>query len=232
MTSVTSQNSEGVHASNHVDPKTVNSQLTSAFSDHVVDAVKSGMIPTQECVETIYDALRRFHGSRPFVLDPVLKTTSGSTLISESVAVAMMDKLFPLATVVTPNVNEAQQLSGIQISTREDAVAAGREILRHGSKYVLVKGGHLHEAPGLDILVGPDRDSPIKFMDGHRFVQNRAVRGTGCAYASAIASGLATGLDMLESVNRAKNYISCAILHAKRLSNGSWTLNHSWSDPS
>lgn len=231
VTSVTSQNTEAVHSLNHVDPNTVQSQLSSAFSAYAVDAVKSGMIPTQESVETICKALQQFHGSKPFVLDPVLSTTSGTTLMTESVAVAVMNKLFPLATVVTPNVDEAQELSGIEISTREDAVAAGRELLKHGCRYVLVKGGHLQEAPGLDILVGPSQDSPVEFVNGHKFVENRDVRGTGCAYASAIACGLASGLDILESVYRAKNYISRAILNARRLSDRSWMLNHGWSDP-
>lgn len=231
VTSVTSQNSEGVHSSTHMDSRSVYSQLTSAFSAYSVDAVKSGMIPTQESVETICDALQQFHGSKPFVLDPVLKTTSGTILMAESVRVSVIDRLFPLATVVTPNIEEAQELSGIKISTREDAVMAGRELLKHGSQYVLIKGGHLHEAPGLDILVGPSQDSPVEFVNGHKFVENRNVRGTGCAYASAIACGLATGLDILESVYRAKNYISRAILNARRLSDRSWILNHRWSDP-
>ena len=182
-----------------MDSSSVNSQLTSAFSAYTVDAVKSGMIPTQESVETICDALQQFHGSKPFVLDPVLRTTSGTTLMPGSVALATMDRLFPLATVITPNIDEAQELSGIKISTREDAVVAGRELLKRGSQYVLIKGGHLQEAPGLDILVGPSQDSPVEFVNGHKFVENRDVRGTGCAYASAIACGLATGLDILES---------------------------------
>ena len=231
VTSVTAQSSEGVRSSEHVKSATVHSQLSSAFSDHSVDAVKSGMIPTQESVKTICDALRQFHGSKPFVLDPVLRSTSGTTLIPDSVVKAAMERLFPLATVVTPNVEEAQELSGVKITTREDAVAAGRELLRYGSQYVLVKGGHLPDAPGLDILVGPSTDSPAEFVNGHKFVENREVRGTGCAYASAIACGLATGLDILESVYRAKNYISRAILNARRLSNGAWALNYGWSDP-
>lgn len=144
----------------------------------------------------------------------------------DSAVQASLDSLFPLATIVTPNVSEAQKLSGIKIATSEDAVAAGRKLLEYGSRYVLVKGGHLMESPGLDILVGPRIDSPPEFISGYEFAPNRDVHGTGCAYASAISCGLASDLGVVEAVHSAKNYMTRAILNAMRLANDSWILNH------
>lgn len=233
VTSVTSQTSEQVCSLDHIAPLTVQSQLTSAFSNYKMDAVKSGMIPTQESVEEVSDALRRFHASKPYVLDPVLSTTSGTVLMSDFAAGAVMDKLFPLATIVTPNIHEAEKLSGDKISTRTEAVKAGRRLLKLGSRYVLVKGGHLVETPGLDILIGPTTDSRPQFLDSYEFIRDRDVRGTGCAYASAIACGLANGLDISASVNWAKNYITRAIQNATCLTKGTWILTHTperWTD--
>lgn len=226
VTALTAQSHERVSSQHHIDPLVVQDQLFSAFSNHTVDAVKSGMLPTQESVKTISAALQRFHASKAHVLDPVLRSTSGTNLVTDSAVQAMLNYLFPLSTVVTPNVMEAEVLSGIEIASQEDAIGAGRKLLEHGSDYVLIKGGHLRKSPGVDILLGPNVHSPPVFFSGFKFEQNREIRGTGCAFASAIACGLASGLLIEEAVRTAKNYITRAIQHASRLENNSWILNH------
>ncbi|MCY3884031.1 MAG: bifunctional hydroxymethylpyrimidine kinase/phosphomethylpyrimidine kinase [Gammaproteobacteria bacterium] len=226
VTSVTSQTNEEVCSLDHVAPLSVQRQLTSTFNNHQVNAVKSGMIPTAESVFKVSTALQEFHDSKPYVLDPVFKSTSGTTLIMDAAAQAMLECLFPLATLVTPNVSEAEKLSGIKILSPEDAVRAGRKLLEHACRYVLIKGGHLIESPGLDILVGPNVDTPPEFVCGFEFAENRNVHGTGCAYATAISCGLASDLDVVQAVHAAKHYITRAILNATQLANGSWILNH------
>ena len=226
VTSVTSQSNDGVQALMHATRDLVQSQLENTLNDIDVDAVKSGMLPTRECIEQVSTAIQLHHAGKPYVLDPVASATSGSALMETSAYQSMVEDLFPLATVVTPNIAETETLTNQSVRSVDDSVEAGRAILQYGCQFVLVKGGHLAGSPGCDVLLGPKQDSKPQIIEALNFVPNRDVHGTGCALASAIACGLAQELDVLESVLRAKRYVGSAIKNAYELVPNFWTLDH------
>lgn len=226
ITSVTAQNSSGLHAKEHTSSFSVKSQLRSILADLSVHAIKTGMIPTRESIEAVSDALVTHCVDKPYVLDPVFATTSGSALMDEGSCQLMIDRLIPLATVVTPNVAEAEHLSGRKISSIDDAIDAAGTILQYGCRFVLVKGGHMPDLPGYDVLVGPSGAQNAEKIESVDFQPERDVHGTGCAMASAIACGLAKGRDVREAVVQAKLYVTRAIANAHELARDFWTLDH------
>lgn len=225
-TSITAQNSTGLLHMEHASPSSVAIQLQSIFSELKVHAVKTGMIPTRKSITNVCNALTAYEVDAPYVLDPVLATTSGSGLVEPGSLKSMIDRLFPLATLVTPNVAEAQNILGRKISTLEESIDAARSILQYGSKFVLVKGGHLTDFPGNDVLVGRYDSTNAEIIECGEYFPDRDVHGTGCALASAIACGLAKGREVRDAVIRAKRYVTKAIATAQELAPGFWSLNH------
>ena len=222
ITALTAQNTTGVTDIMEVTPKFLAEQLDSIFTDIYPDAIKTGMVSSIELIETIADKLKQYN-ARNIVVDPVMVATSGSRLISEDAIETLKSKLFPLATVITPNIPEAEVLSGMEIKTQEDMEKAAETICNTLGCSVLLKGGHqLNDAN--DLLY---ENREYHWFDGKR-IDNPNTHGTGCTLSSAIASNLAKGFTLAESVKRAKGYISGALSAMVDLGKGSGPMKHNF----
>lgn len=205
VTAVTSQNTRGVASIFPIPASEVASQLQSVLDDVRLDAVKTGMLYSAEIVRVVSSMLR--DQEAPIVVDPVLAATTGSSLHMEGFVEALVTRLIPMATLVTPNTLEASRLSGVKVKDERTAKAAGREILEFGPKAVLLKGGHLKGSEAADYLF---TGSQVKKLSSPRV--GAEVHGTGCALASMIAGNIANGYDLEDAVVRAKGMIFKAIL--------------------
>lgn len=222
ITALTAQNTTGVQGIFEVSPDFLAQQLDSIFTDIRPDAVKIGMVSSTGLIEVIAQKLREYRAAN-IVVDPVMVATSGSRLISDDAIDALKAHLLPLATVLTPNIPEAEVLSGMDIRTPDDMVAAARAISEQYRCAVLCKGGHqLNDAN--DLLW---RNGTAKWFNGRR-IDNPNTHGTGCTLSSAIASNLAKGYDLDTSVQKAKNYISGALGAMLDLGRGSGPMNHAY----
>ncbi|MDY4104931.1 MAG: bifunctional hydroxymethylpyrimidine kinase/phosphomethylpyrimidine kinase, partial [Oscillospiraceae bacterium] len=205
-----------------VTPDFLAQQIDSVFTDIRPDAVKIGMVSSVGLIEVIADKLTAY-GAQNIVVDLVMVATSGAKLISDDAIDALKARLLPLATVLTPNIPEAEVLSGMAIRTAEDMVTAARAISETYHCAVLCKGGHqLNDAN--DLLY---RDGGYRWFNGKR-IDNPNTHGTGCTLSSAIASNLAKGLDLDTAVERAKAYISGALAAMLDLGSGSGPMNHAF----
>ena len=205
VTCVTAQNTMDV---SHVFPlprEVIDAQLDAVFDDLDVTAIKSGVLGSVGAVEVVAAHLERH--PLPYVLDPVAIASSGSALGSAAVVEACAVLLFPLATLITPNALEAAALTGTQVRDRRDAETAGRALLASGGRAVLVKGGHLEDDLGTDVLVTPEG---VRVYPGGRIAAIHA-HGTGCVLASAIAARLALGWPLADAVSEAREYARRAI---------------------
>lgn len=220
ITALTAQNTTGVTGIMEVTPEFLADQLDNIFTDIYPDAVKIGMVSSDALINKIADKLEEYKAEN-IVVDPVMVATSGAKLICDEAVDALKKRLLPIATVLTPNIPEAEVLSGMEIHTDEDMIKAAEKI---GTEYhcaVLCKGGHqLNDAN--DLLW---RDGEYKWFYGER-IDNPNTHGTGCTLSSAIASNLAKGYDLDTSVERAKKYISGALAAMLDLGKGSGPMNH------
>ena len=205
LTAITAQNTVGVTAVHEIPAEMVAAQIEAVLSDIGADAVKTGMLSSSDIIETVARELAHFRVER-LVVDPVMVAKSGDRLLREEAVDALRRSLLPVATVVTPNIPEAEALTGMKIESREDARRAAEKIVYMGAKSVVIKGGHLAGAP-VDLL-----------YDGREFKEFSATRiettnthGTGCTFASATAAGLAKGMDVADAVAEAKEYVTEAI---------------------
>ena len=222
ITALTAQNTTGVTGIMEVTPDFLKEQLDCIFTDIRPDAVKTGMVSSSALIEVIAERLC-FYGADNIVVDPVMVATSGARLISEDAIDTLKKELLPIATVITPNIPEAEVLSGRKIVTSEDMETAAKEICNLYGCGVLCKGGHnINDAN--DLLY--DGKELIWFM-GKR-INNPNTHGTGCTLSSAIASGLAKGDDLPTAVKSAKNYISGALAAMLDLGKGSGPMNHAF----
>ena len=222
ITSLTAQNTTGVTAILDSTPEFLGQQLDAVFTDIRPDAVKIGMVSSKGLIETIAAKLTEY-GAENIVVDPVMVATSGAKLISDDAIDFLKEKLFPLATVLTPNIPEAEVLSGMTIASEEDMVQAAKVISETYDAAVLLKGGHqINDAN--DLLY---RDGGYVWYYGKR-IDNPNTHGTGCTLSSAIASNLAKGFDLDTSVKRAKDYISGALAAMLDLGAGSGPMNHAF----
>lgn len=222
ITALTAQNTTGVKGILNIAPDFIKSQLEMIFDDIFPDAIKIGMVSSPEIVEAIeYELLK--YKAKNIVLDPVMVATSGSNLMENSAIKSIKEKLFPLASVITPNIPEAEVLSGISIKDEKDMLEAAKIIYENHHCAVLLKGGHsINDAN--DLLY---ENKKVKWFLGKR-IDNKNTHGTGCSLSSAIASNLAKGYTLEESVERAKNYISDALLAMLDIGKGSGPLNHAF----
>ncbi|MBO0823551.1 MAG: bifunctional hydroxymethylpyrimidine kinase/phosphomethylpyrimidine kinase [Actinobacteria bacterium] len=218
---VTAQNSVGVQGYWELPPEAVSAQLESVLSDIGVQAVKTGMLASPVLVATVADALAEV--AAPVVIDPVAVSKHGDSLLSAGTLEKLRERLLPLATVVTPNLLEAELLTGAQITDETAMLAAARSILAMGPQWVLVKGGHLPGNP-VDVLVC---DSEVLRIPGER-IASAHTHGTGCTLASAIASRLALGDDVPTAVKAAKEYVTGAIAGGFPLGSGIGPVDHGW----
>ncbi len=223
ITALTAQNTTGVYGVFDVPADFVAQQIDVVFDDIRPDAVKIGMVSSPAIVEAIADALVRNQASN-IVVDPVMVATSGSELSSSDAVVALRERLIPLATVITPNMPEAEVLAGDAISGADGQERAASSIASAFGVAVLVKGGH-GENDANDVLAYPT-GAVVRF-DGER-VDTRNTHGTGCTLSSAIACGLAAGKTLEESIADAKRYITGALAAGLDLGRGSGPLDHMW----
>lgn len=223
ITALTAQNTTGVYGVLDVDPAFVEQQIDVVFDDIRPDAVKIGMVSSPAIVDAIVAALIR-NGATNIVVDPVMVATSGSELSSDEAVVALREKLIPLATVITPNMPEAEVLFGAHVENAADQERAAIEIARATGVAVLVKGGH-GENDANDVLARPD--GTIAWFEGER-VDTANTHGTGCTLSSAIACGLAVGKPLEEAVKSAKDYITGALSAGLDLGRGSGPMDHMW----
>ncbi len=223
ITALTAQNTQGVQGVVPTEPSFVRAQIDSVFSDIRPDAVKIGMLATAEIVKAVAEGLR-VHNATNIVLDPVMVATSGDNL-SEDSAVAALDELLPLAKLATPNIPEAEVLSGMSIQSKEDMLRAALLICeKKGCSAVLVKGGHLTTTAD-DVLVS--KDGSVSWFSHERIATNNT-HGTGCTLSSAIATYLALGADLNQAISQAKEYLSQALINDPRLGKGNGPVNHLW----
>ncbi|MBR4151083.1 MAG: bifunctional hydroxymethylpyrimidine kinase/phosphomethylpyrimidine kinase [Firmicutes bacterium] len=222
ITALTAQNTTGVRGIQDVTPDFLGLQLDAVFEDIFPDAVKIGMVSSSELIEVIAERLR-FYGARNIVVDPVMIATSGSALIKTDAVETLMRELLPLATVVTPNISEAEVLSGMKIADAADMEKAAAAINKAFGCAVLLKGGHsVNDAN--DLLYA---DGEAFWFNGKR-IDNPNTHGTGCTLSSAIASNLAKGYDLRTSIKRAKDYISGALSAMLDLGRGSGPMQHNF----
>ena len=220
ITALTAQNTLGVQGVHEIDPEFVTAQLDSVFADIEPDAVKIGMVSSGEIVDAIDDALVR-HEARNVVVDPVMMAESGGNLMRTEAIRSVVDRLFPLATVITPNAQEAAALTGLVITTEEDMIAAARALRKYTDGAVLVKGGHMPGDAVDVLLVGDD----VVRLTAPRLA-NTNTHGTGCTLSSAIASNLATGMDVKTAIRAAKDYVWSAIEADLDMGHGHGPLDH------
>ena len=222
ITALTAQNTTGVRAIQESTPDFLRQQIDAVFEDIRPDAVKIGMVASGELIRVIAEALRH-HGAKNVVVDPVMVATSGSALLKTDAIETLMEELLPISTLVTPNIPEAQILSGLRVETKEDMVRAAKKIAENCRCAVLLKGGHsVNDAN--DLLY--DKGEAVWF-EGKR-IRNSNTHGTGCTLSSAIASNLAKGFTLAGSVQRAKDYISGALAAMLDLGRGSGPMNHAF----
>lgn len=222
VTALTAQNTTGVTGILEATPEFLAAQIDAVFTDLRPDAVKIGMVSSAPLIETIADRLTAYKAEH-IVVDPVMVATSGAKLISDEAIGTLKERLLPLAEVITPNIPEAEVLSGMEIHTPDDMTKAARLIGEKFGCAVLVKGGHdLNDAN--DLLF---KDGEITWFNGRR-IDNPNTHGTGCTLSSAIAANLAKGFDLSESVRRAKDYISGALAAMLDLGAGSGPMDHAF----
>lgn len=220
ITALTAQNTTGVTGIMEVTPEFLSLQLEAIFTDIYPDAVKTGMVSSGDLIKTISATLKKYN-AKNIVVDPVMVATSGAKLISDEAIEILKAELLPLATVITPNIPEAEVLSEMMIKNEEDMINAAKAIYEKFNCNVLLKGGHqINDAN--DLLY---RDGEYVWFKGKR-IDNPNTHGTGCTLSSAIASNLAKGENLDDAVKHAKEYISGALAAMLDLGKGSGPLAH------
>lgn len=220
IVSVVAENTSRVLAIQDLTPEMIEKQIDAVFEDIGVDAVKVGMLSQPCCMEAVAKKLKEYKPQN-VVLDPVMYAKNGCALMNPEAIDTLIEKVIPLADVLTPNIPEAEKISGLQIASAEDMEQAAQIIQQWGAKNVLVKGGHaLGDA--LDIL-----------YDGKKFyyfsterIETKNTHGTGCTYSSAIAANLALGMEMPAAVEQAKHYVTVAIKHSLAIGKGCGPTHH------
>ena len=222
LAAVTAQNSLGVQGYWELPVEAVRAQLDSVLSDIGVDAVKTGMLASTELVSAVADVLGRV--GVPVVVDPVGVSKHGDSLLAPDAVAAVRERLLPVATLVTPNLYEVNQLTGVKVDSEADLLRAAEAVLALGPAAVLVKGGHL-DGDAVDLLL--TRDGTTRAYRSVR-LDNRHTHGTGCTLASAIASRLALGDPLPDAVAAAKDYLNGAIAAGFPLGAGIGPVDHWW----
>jgi hydroxymethylpyrimidine/phosphomethylpyrimidine kinase len=224
VTALTVQNTRGVFDVMQVPPAFIVAQIDAVLADIGADAIKIGMIGDVAAARAIADRLARIAVDIPIVLDPVLIATSGDRLARDGVADIILERLVPLAAIVTPNADEAAALTGRMIATADDLVAAGEDFIHRGATAALVKGGHLAGDIVEDALVCQEGARIFR----HPRIDTTSTHGTGCTLASAVAVGIAQGLPLAKAVKRSIDYVHEAIRTAPGFGGGAGPLNHAW----
>jgi hydroxymethylpyrimidine/phosphomethylpyrimidine kinase len=229
VTAVTAQNTLGVQAFDAVTPELVRAQIASVASDLGIDAAKTGMLASAEVVEAVAATVAEL-GVGPLVVDPVLVSKHGDRLLAPDAVDAIRTLLLPLATVLTPNLPEAEALVGFPVRDRDGMEAAARAILELGPEVVLVKGGHLAGDGSPDCLLAADSGDGPQWLEGAR-IPGRHTHGTGCVLSAAIAAGLARGMEPADACIAAKRFVERAIAGGVALGSGVGPVDPGWDRP-
>lgn len=223
ITAVTAQNTLGVTHIEEMSVQSVSAQLNAIYDDLEPDALKSGMLFSKNIIDTVAGILKERNKS-PYILDPVMIATSGAKLLQDDAVKVMIEKLFPLAHVVTPNIPEAEYITGMKILNQSDVDKACKLIKDMGAETVIIKGGHFNGDESTDTFY----DGRNHYEISSTRIETKNTHGTGCTYSAAIASYKAQEMDTLEAVKYAKQYITSAILYGAELEigKGSGPVNH------
>lgn len=234
VTSVTFQNTTGVFGAVHETAETLRGQIEPILQDYTLSAIKTGMLPTRETIDTTAELIIA-SGVVNIVVDPVVRSTSGYDLIDDDALEALIKRLFPLASLITPNIPEAERIAGLKIASEADIKAAAAKMRSMGARNVLIKGGHLPISDaGLDPAateIGARKARDFLFLGGELqifeadFIETNATHGTGCTLSSAIAANLANGKSLVEAVEISKQFVYEGILSAPRIGTGSSPVN-------
>ena len=222
VTALTSQNTKGVFNVLDIPTSFLRQQMTVVLEDIGADVIKTGMLHSAEVIRTIANTLENLGDSSSLVVDPVMVAKGGHSLLQANAVDALKSELIHKADVLTPNIPEAEVLAGIEITSVDDMRRAGESLLRMGAKSVLIKGGHLTDDTLTDILL---TQSEEKFYSSPR-LKTVHTHGTGCTLASAVAAGIAQGLELQIATDRARKYVFEAIRSAPGLGAGHGPLNH------
>jgi hydroxymethylpyrimidine/phosphomethylpyrimidine kinase len=224
ITSITFQNTTAVFGAEHQSAACVRAQVMPVLEDYDVSAIKTGMLPTREVIDVVASIIRS-SGVSNFVVDPVVRSTSGFDLIDDAALTSMTTALFPLASLITPNIPEAERITGFTLRSVEDIKRAAESMHTLGAKNVLIKGGHFNEAMvsrrAVDHLF---EDGVMTQFDGE-YISTTATHGTGCTLAAAITAILANGSSLRDAIGSAKEFVTNAIRSAPMIGKGHSPIN-------
>lgn len=223
ITAVTAQNTQGIKGINYLPAEFVKLQLETVLEDIKIEVIKTGMLPTIGIIKTVAEILKK-HEIKKIVVDPVIKAEDGTPLLDYLAIETFINHIVPLAFVITPNIKEAEILSGVEIKEEKQAKKAAEIIYKLGAKNVVLKGGHLKGNFSNDLLF--DGKKFLKFEA--KRIKNKNVHGTGCTFASAIAVKLAKGKTIPEAVKAAKNFTTQALCYSLSIGKGKDSVNHLW----
>lgn len=225
VSSVTFQNTVGVFGAVHQTAESVRRQVEPVVDDYFVAAIKTGMLPTREIIETVANIIRE-RKLKNIVVDPVVRSTSGFDLIDDAALTALVEKLFPLADIITPNIPEAERITQMSITSANDIRKAAEIMRSKGANNVLIKGGHF---VGSEFETRKATDYLFIGDDEHIFetdyIETSATHGTGCTLAAAVAANLALGRSLTRSIKIAKDFVTEAIRTAPHLGKGNSPIN-------
>ena len=221
ITSITAQNTTGVTAIHDLPESIVEAQIDAIFADFDVAAVKTGMLSSAALASLVSRKLQQYHVPW-IVVDPVMVSKSGQDLLQADAMDALKQALIPLASVITPNIHEAERLTGLTIRSLAEARQAAKALHQLGCQHVLIKGGHLLESPATDLLY----DGRFFRMYKGEWIDTPHTHGTGCTFASALSAHLALGKPLPDAVDAAKQYVTAAIRHGLAIGRGRGPTNH------
>jgi len=222
VTAVTAQNTLGVHSIHPIPPEIVGDQIDAVLSDIGANACKVGMLGNPETVHIVSDRLKKFD-VKNLVVDPVMIAKGGAKLLNDDAIETLKSKLFPLALIITPNVPEAEILSGVKISCPDDMIQAAAQLLKTGPEVVVIKGGHL-DGDATDLIYTKDEQHYLRSAR----IMTKCIHGTGCTFSAAITAYLTRGMETIDAIKCAKTYITQAIITAKEIGKGHAPTNHFW----
>lgn len=222
ITAITAQNTLGVKSVLNISINMIEEQITAILEDIGTDAIKIGMLSNEKIIHCVVKLLSNLKKKIPIVLDPVMVAKGGHKLLDAGAETALINELMPLCTIITPNIPEAEVITGIKINDALDLENAGRSIIDMGINNVLMKGGHLNSSKLTDVLI---TNNNIEYFNNNK-INTKNSHGTGCTLSSAIACGLGQKLTLKESVKRAHLYVYKSILNAPNIGKGNGPLNH------